>query len=285
VRRQRGVRQLTALACTLGGMSDDLATGWDALSPPDDTILRQFVTASADSLLTPLAAVGGRTVRRPAYWLADADRPSGYHAGATLLRPPAADEWPGLLDEIENGLRDGSGDAYLYSAWPTPDLRGRGWELEGYPPLLVRAPGLPLPPPGPADFEVRRVVDPAGLADWERVAVTGYPLAQLLPWRPEVLYDERVLKTPLRQWVGYADGQPVGAGASWVTDGLHVCAMGVVLPGYRGRGYWRALLRTRLADAAGLPSAGLFSDYSRPGAQRYGYLPVLRFTLWRRKRA
>jgi GNAT superfamily N-acetyltransferase len=227
----------------------ELATGWDAGSPVDDTIMRQFVTASA----------------------------------ASLLRPPGAADWPGLLDEIEGLLADGRGDAYLRSAWPTPDLRPRGWALEGHPPLLVRAPGQPLPPAAP-DLEVRPVDDEAGLADWERVAVTGYPFGDLLPWRPGVLFDARVLAVPLRLWVGYADGYAVGAAASWMEHGLQVCALGVVLPEYRGRGYWRTLLRVRLAAARGLPSAGLFSDYSRPGAQRYGYLPMLRFTLWRRIR-
>src|SRR4051794_17376268 len=125
--RTRAVREPSAPPATVGSMLPD---GWNTLTPPDDTILRRFVNASADSLLSPLAAVGGRVVRRPGYALADADRPSGYQAGATLLRPPAADEWPGLLDEIEDGLYAGAGDAFLYSAWPTPDLTGRGWELE-----------------------------------------------------------------------------------------------------------------------------------------------------------
>jgi hypothetical protein len=49
-------------------------------------------------------------------------------------------------------------------------------------------------------------------------------------------------------------------------------------------GYWQALLRARLADLEGLPSAGLFGDLSRPGAERHGFLPVSRFTLWRRAR-
>jgi hypothetical protein len=58
----------------------------------------------------------------------------------------------------------------------------------------------------------------------------------------------------------------------------------VVLPEARRRGYWQALLRARLADLEGLPSAALFSDMSRSGAERNGFLPVTRFTLWRRAR-
>jgi hypothetical protein len=58
----------------------------------------------------------------------------------------------------------------------------------------------------------------------------------------------------------------------------------VVLPQARRRGYWQALLRTRLADLEGLPSASLFSDMSRAAAERNGFLPISRFTLWRRAR-
>jgi hypothetical protein len=65
---------------------------------------------------------------------------------------------------------------------------------------------------------------------------------------------------------------------------LHVLALGVVLAEARRRGYWQALLRARLADLEGLPSASLFSDMSRPGAEHNGFLPVSRFTLWRRAR-
>jgi hypothetical protein len=175
-----------------------------------------------------------------------------------------------VVDEVEELLLagPGSGDVLLWSAWPTPDLRRRGWQLEGHPPLLYRPAGGPLPLAG--DLEVRRASDAAALADWERVAVEGYPLGDLAPWRPGVLFDTRVLASPLRLWVGYADERPVGAAASYVAHGLHVLALGVVLPEARRRGYWQALLRARLIDLEGLPSASLFSEMSRAGAERNG---------------
>ena len=57
-----------------------------------------------------------------------------------------------------------------------------------------------------------------------------------------------MLPSPLRLWVGYADGSPVGAAASYVAHGLHVLALGVVLAAARRRGHRQALLR-----AAGRP--------------------------------
>jgi hypothetical protein len=53
------------------------------------------------------------------------------HNAATLLRPLPFDRAGEVLDEVE-GFFDGPGrgEAYLWSAWPTPDLRpGRGADL------------------------------------------------------------------------------------------------------------------------------------------------------------
>jgi hypothetical protein len=261
-----------------------LTTGWEPDVPLGDSVLRRFVNAWAESLAGPVAAVGGHVEHRDGLVVGDLARPAAYYNGATLLRPPAPDAWGTVLDEVEELLLagPGTGGVFLWSAWPTPDLRRRGWELEGHPPFLLWPAGGPLPLAG--DLQVRRVSDAAALADWERVAVEGYPLGDLAPWRPGVLFDQRVLATPLRLWVGYADGRPVGAAASYVAHGLHVLALGVVLAEARRRGYWRALLRARLADLEGLPSASLFSDMSRAGAERSGFLPITRFTLWRRAR-
>src|SRR4029450_4354785 len=144
------------------------------------------------------------------------------------------------------------------------DCRARCLRVGGPPPAPVPAGGGPLPPGGrPAGAPCQRR---GGAGDWERVAVEGYPLGDLAPWRPGVLFDTRVLASPLRLWVGYADERPVGADASYVAHGLHILALGVVLPEARRRGYWQPLLRARLADLQGLPSAGLVRAMSRAGA-------------------
>ncbi len=41
---------------------------------------------------------------------------------------------------------------------------------------------------------------------------------------------------------------------------------------------------TRLRAIPDLPAAALFSDMSRPGAEALGFLPITRFTLWRKAR-
>ncbi len=261
-----------------------LTTGWEQDLATDDTELRRFVLAWGDSLAGPVRASGGRVVRTRDALTCDPGRALGYYSSAVLLRPPAPDEWDRVLDGVERTMfSDGSGRVHLWSAWPTPDLTPRAWRLEGHPPFLFRAPGGPLPAAA-ADLDVQEVTDRADLATWERIAVEGYPMPDLQPWRAGRLFDEAVLGSGLRLWLGRVRGEPVAACASYVARGLHVLALGIVLPHARGRGYWRTLLRTRLAAYPDLPCGSLFSDMSRPGAQQHGFWPASRFTLWTRDR-
>lgn len=264
--------------------TEHLTTGWESDLAPADTELRRFVLAWSASLAGPVQAEGGRVSRSPGVLTTDLARPASYYSSAVLLQPPVDDRWGDALDVVDRAMfRDGTGLVHLWSPWPTPDLTARGWRLEGHPPFLFRPPGGPLPPATPG-LDVHEVADSEELRTWERVVVEGYPMPDLLPWRPGVLFTERVLGSGLRLWVGYADGEPVGAAASFVAHDLHVLSVGVVLPAARGKGYWRSLLRTRLAAYPDLPSGSLFSDMSRPGAQRNGFWPISRFTLWTRDR-
>lgn len=261
-----------------------LTSGWEADLPPDDTELRRFVLAWAESLAGPVSALGGQVARTPDAVTCDLGRDVSYYSSAVLLRPPRPEEWDTVLDGIERQMfRAGSGPVHLWSAWPTPDLTRRAWRLEGHPPFLFRAPGGPLPAAAD-DLSVREVTDAADLVAWERVVVDGYPMVGLQPWRPGCLFDVDVLSSGMRLWLGSIGEEPVAACASYVAHGVHVLAIGVVLPHARGRGYWRTLLRTRLASYPDQPCGSLFSDMSRPGAQQHGFWPVSRFTLWIRER-
>lgn len=265
--------------------SPHLTTGWEDHLPPEDTELRRFVLAWSESLAGPVGVAGGRVVRTSDAVTTDLGRPASYYSSAVLLRPPDPSRWDEVLDGVERTMfRRGTGSVYLWSPWPTPDLSARAWRLEGHPPFLLRLPGGDLPPAA-ADLDVREVSDAGELRTWERVVVEGYPMPELLPWRPGSLFTDRALSSGLRLWVGYAEGEPVAAAASFVAHGLHVLAVGVVLPRARGRGYWRTLLRTRLAAYPDLPCGSLFSDMSRPGAQQHGFWPITRFTLWSRERS
>jgi hypothetical protein len=224
-------------------------------------------------------------VRRDEFAAADLGRPAAMHNAATLLRPLPFDRAGEVLDEVEGFFEGGRGEAYLWSAWPTPDLRPRGWVLEGHPPLLLRTPGGGPVPSAPPGLRVERVSGAGGLRDWERVAVDGFPYRELQPYRPGVLLDERVLADGrLRLWVGYEDDRPVCVGSLFVDAGVASFSLGVTLPSARRRGYWAAMAGVRLVEAPDLPAVGVFSDLSRPSAEALGFLPITRFTLWHRPR-
>jgi hypothetical protein len=268
-------------------MTDEhLTDGWEPDLPVSDTLLRRFLFNLAAFHEVPVLAAGGRVLRRDHLAAADLGRPAAMDNAATLLRPLPFDRAAETLDEVE-GFFDGhgTGEAYLWSAWPTPDLRPRGWVLEGHPPLLLRTPGAGPVPPVPPGLRVERVAGVDALRDWERVAVDGFPYRELQPYRPGQLLHENVLADGrLRLWVGYEDDRPVCVGSLFVAEGVAAFSLGVTLPEARRRGYWAAMAAVRLVEEPGLPAVGVFSDMSRPSAEAIGFLPLTRFTLWHRPR-
>lgn len=267
-----------------------LTTGWEPDGDRRDTLLRRYLDAWVAQCDAVVTALDGEVVATDAWTLTDARLPTGLFDAATLRAPLPADPSAAalMLDEIEHAAAGGTGELHLWSAWPTADLRPRGWHLVGYPPLLVRPPAAaaPVPEARPhVDVERRRVTDAAGLAEWERVIVDGYPLTELQPHRPgalagpALLEDERLVLA-----VGCDAGEPVSASALFTHDDLGVFALAATVPSARGRGHWFAHARDRLDAAPDRWMVGVFSDHSRPLAQAIGFVPLLRLTLWVRGR-
>lgn len=273
-----------------GNGEEHLTNGWEPDLPLSDSLLRRYLFCWAAATDAFALAAGGRTVRTPAFAAADYRRPSGFFNAATLLAPPEPDRFHAVVDDVEEFFAGGAGVALLWSAWPTPDLTARGWRLEGHPPLLVRPPARLVPPPAPppggdgtagASPELVDVTDATGLADWERVAAEGYPLTELLPVRPGAIAAPSLLADPrLRFIVGRQDGDAVSIGALFVDAGIGCFTLGVTRPAARGGGHWRAHAIHRLSAAPDLWMTGIFSDLSRPRAERLGFVPLFRFTLW-----
>jgi hypothetical protein len=266
-------------------MAEHLTTGWEPLAdlPVGDTVVRRFLHNLAEYVASASQAMGGTTTRADDLVVSNPGRPADLMSSAVLLAPVDGPHgWDDLLHRVEvASKRERPAATYLWSAWPTPDLAEAGWELVGHPPMLVRQPGGVVPEAQPLD--VRRVTDAAGVDDWCRVAVEGYPMPELLPYREGALYDERVLDDPRwRLWVGYDRGRPVSISALFVAHGFAHLALGVTRRTHRGGGFWHAMLRERLLAEPDLLSGSVFSDDSRHGIERLGYLPVTRFTLWRR---
>lgn len=263
-----------------------LVDGWEAHRPLDDGLLRRFVFAYASSFVAPVALLGGRTVQRDTHVVWDRARPAGLFNGAMLLQPLPYQGWPAVVAALEDDLvSSGSGEVVLMSPWPTPDLRDRGWRLAGHPPLLVRPDGAGVASPNRADVRLVEVGDRRTLADWERVAVEGYPFDDLRPAQAGSLVDERILADPqLHAWVAYEARTPVAIGTSYVTHASHVLTLGVTLPERRGRGLWHALTARRLTTFPSLPAMAVCSDHSRPLAEGLGFVPLSRWTVWLRDR-
>jgi hypothetical protein len=263
-----------------------LIDGWEPDGDPADTMLRRYLAAWVSQCDAFVRSVGGWTTRTDTWALSDAGHPTGLFNAATLLAPLSAEDPWSTIDAIEAEGARGAGSLHLWSAWPTPDLRSRGWDLVGHPPLLLRPPARHLPaPPPPVGPDVARVVDGAALAEWEAVVVEGYPFPELRPHQPgrmagrTLLEDERV-----RIYLGHSGDRAVSASALMTHEGLGVFAFAVTRPEARGRGSWRAHAVERLAAAPDLWMSGVFSDDSRPLAEAVGFVPVVRLTLWSRPR-
>jgi hypothetical protein len=259
-----------------------LTTGWEPGLDVGDSMLRRYLFHNADLTTAIATAAGGEVLVRDDVVAADLRRPSGYWNAATLLQPP--EDVDGLLADLEAFYRPGRGEVALWSAWPLPDLRDRGWALSGHPPLLIRPPGDgPAGDAGAADVE--RVEDPSTLRRWEEVAVRGYPMPELAGEPPGAVAPPGLLDDPrVGFWAG-PDTETVHAVAmGFRARGLGSLALGVTLPDHRHAGSWQALCAARLRWIGEDWAAGVFSDFSRRGAERLGFVPVTRLTLWTRPR-
>ncbi len=262
-----------------------LRTGWEADTPAGDTLLRRFLLNLASSCGAPAAAMGGRVERLDHLALSDLGRPTAMCNAAVLLAPAQPGRLAALLAELDAffAAGAGSGRVELWSLWPTPDLRPFGWELDGYPPVMLRPPGGGARP-APPELRVERVLDAAGLAAWEATLVEGFPFEELAGG--PAMFDERVLADGrLRLYLGLVDGRPVATSGTMIDAGVSGVLGVATLPGVRGRGYGEALTWAATMAEPALPAVLVASDDGRGVYERMGYTALLRATLWHRERA
>jgi hypothetical protein len=252
-----------------GGWLDDSFTG--------HSVIQAFLHNQADVADLLARATGGRHVRLDGLALADSGGPVMYTNQAVLLRPVLTPD-DALLDEIERFFT-GSHPAMVLSAWPTPNLTARGWQLIGHPMFVVRAPGR-HETPSPPGVTVVRVDNAVELAMAERVAIDGYPLPEAEGLPAYSLLGTSLLDGPLRIRVAYVDGRPAALGSGHTGHGVVNLCLAATMAAARRRGAWRSLVWARVDDAPDLPAAAFTSDDSRPGFLRLGFLPITRFTLW-----
>ncbi|MGB7447716.1 MAG: hypothetical protein WA892_01175 [Ornithinimicrobium sp.] len=261
---------------------EHLSTGWEPDVPAEDTLLRRYLLHWAAYCDGYALAGGGETHRTDAFAAADLRRPSGYFNSVTLLRPPG-DDLTEVLDEVDDFAAGGRGELLMWSPWliPQTSLSARGWQLYGHPPLLARPPATLVPAPTAPALDIRRASTTEQLVHWEQVAVEGYPMPELAGAAPGAVADPSLLTdSRFGFWVGYEKDRAVSLGTSFVDYGIGSFALGVTRPEARRRGHWLAHAVARLRHSPDVWMTGVFSDFSRPGAESIGFVPLLRLSLW-----
>ncbi|MGH2615199.1 MAG: GNAT family N-acetyltransferase [Thermomicrobiales bacterium] len=269
-------------------LDPNLRAGWEPDTSVEDSLLRRFLVNWTDSIEAHGLPAGGRRLRRDDLAAVDMGRPSFGGNVATLLAPlfpEDVDEVTAVLDDFYRFSESRySGTAYLFSPWPTPDLRSHGWILLGYEPLMLRPPGGAAPPEPPG-LRIEDVRDEETLLAFELAMVRGFESPELEAQGPGAVFASGILGDDrLRLWVGWEEDRPVSAAATFVAAGVNNVILVGTVPEARRRGYGAALTwRATLADPE-LPALLLATDEGRPVYERMGYLSLFRFVVWSRER-
>jgi len=259
-----------------------LENGWRSTTPDDDNVLvdagRVIVAAYADLA----EALGGSVFEQPelGLHLMDLHSPSLFMNQAHLTRPLGPDEVPAVAAALQEAYQPPGGPYLVFASYPTPDFGPHGFTLEGHPPLMLRLPSTHDLPGAPEGLRIERVTTEAGLADFERTLIEGYPVPDVPIGRPGDLLPPDVLRSAWHFYVGYEGDRPVTTAAAWVGERLSLVEMVATRPESRGRGYGAAITTAALVTDYTRWAVLLASDPGRPIYEMLGFFPVVRFTLW-----
>lgn len=209
-------------------------------------------------------------------------------AGVCRLRlPPEADELSRTVAEIRRLVAGIEPVVWNVGSSATPEalsdrLREHGLR-EPDPPMdaVCAAMALAEEPPAVGAVDVRRI---------ETLAEHRAGLEVMLAatsWTPRAAADERAraeetferrMRRGGHQWLAWADGRPVAYGLADPSPHGLFLAGGSTLPGARGRGCYRALVRARWDEAVrlGTPGLAVQAQYgsSAPILRRLGFTEV-----------
>jgi len=127
-------------------------------------------------------------------------------------------------------------------------LLGRGAAVDRTIDICAYPLGGPLPGgPLPGAVTTRAVQSREDAADYERASAAAWGYRQ--PSEADI--DRTFAGLPAGYFVGYWEGTPAGAGGYTLAGEVARLWGAGVVAAYRGRGIYRALVRARLAEAAG----------------------------------
>jgi GNAT superfamily N-acetyltransferase len=163
----------------------------------------------------------------------------------------------------------------------TLDLAPHGFEQRFRMTVMLRPPGIDLPPTGEVPGPVTVVRDPETLATAEWIVRAVFPPARVEEDMLGRTLPVRVLELPgWTVWLGRRSEVPAGAAFTF-HDGRSVGVYQVAtLPEHRGHGVARALMERILADHADVPVTLTATDQGRPLYERLGFRAVSEAVWW-----
>lgn len=249
-------------------------------------LLTRFSLNWAEALAGVVRSSGGRILRKPAFVATDAGRPAGLLNSVVLLEPLDEAAVSSRLVALEAFFAFGGvshpGTVFMFAAWPPADLTAFGWACVEQMPLMLRRPGgRALPAPGLRISEGRSIGD---LHHFEQVMIEGFPAPELQGLPAESAFGSSLLEDRrFRFWLGWEDGRPVSAAATFVSHGLSHLSFLATLPEARGRGFGSALAWTSTIAEPDLPAMVIASEAGQRIYARIGYQHVCDMPLWVRE--
>lgn len=265
--------------------------GWEQDVPASDSLLRAFLLNWTGGIAAQAGDLGGATLTRDDLSASDIGRPSFGANVATLLAPLYQEDAPEVMAVLNDFYGFGSqedartGSVFLFSPWPTPDLRPHGWSFLGYGALMLRPRGgqAPIPPPA---LRIEPVTDEAGLRDFQVAMARGFGMDEIAAaehgwtiFAPGVLHDPRE-----HLWVGYEEGRPVCAASAFVAEGIVDVTLVATVPEARRRGYGTAVTWKATLANPDLHALLIATPEGKPAYEAMGYLPLFNFTIWSKDR-
>lgn len=234
----------------------------------------RMAARNAGALWTALGTTRGHElVRRPGFLGVHGCSRAGTHAVLTSAAPDSGD-----LAELTALIRRRSGGRLAVDdPFGSVDLTHLGLAPRRLP-VMVRRPGLAVPPP---NMPVTRVATVEDLRTVERVVVHGFPLARFQPYRAGEALPLGLLDYPeVELFLAWREDQPVGACVALVDDDAAGLYWVTTLPEHRARGVGRALMHSVLGHLAGLPVTLTASQAGKPLYDSLGFQTIADLTRW-----
>ena len=133
--------------------------------------------------------------------------------------------------------------------------------------------GREMPPAVATDLEIRPA-GPGDAAAFGRIEADAFDVGTIAaPWLARL-----VGRPDWHIYMSFADGEPAGAGALFVRDGVGWLDWGATAPAFRGRRGQSALLRRRIVDALDLGCRLLATETGEevPGEPQISYHNILK---------